>query len=422
MISKRLDHLRINWKLEVDGRLATAGVTPTPVIRPGRAAEIQINLNDVPRTAGAISMLTIAFTTATETRWSPPGHEIAWAQFRTPDPKTVSDTVSSESATVPDTNLEKTPNISRKVSNSEKTVSDTVFLVERDRQSISFVSNASQLSFDTVRGKISSWKYQGVDVLQDGPRLNLWRAVTDNDRLDHHSGKADKAWRDSFLHLLQHRTASVDCTENVVTIKSVVAPPNKFIALHATYVYTVLENGGVVLETSGEFRGTWPGAIPRIGLRLSVPAEYTRAKWLGRGPGESYSDSKQAVKFGLWSMPVDELFTNYIYPQENGNRTDVRWAELSRENGTGLRVVAEREPPINFSAHRYTAEDLDAARHFHELKKRDYVTLNIDYAQNGLGTASCGPAPLQQYLLKPETFRFKVTLSPVRPGSGSIIS
>jgi beta-galactosidase/evolved beta-galactosidase subunit alpha len=281
----------------------------------------------------------------------------------------------------------------------------------RTASGLAFHADTFDLTFDTVRGMIRSWTHQGQPVLCTGPRLNLWRAVTDNDRLDQHSGKADKAWRKAFLHLLQHRTESVEHTDNTVKIKSVIAPPNKFISLHATYVYTFLGNGEVLIETSGEFQGKWPDAIPRIGLQLTVPDEYTRAKWFGRGPGESYADSKQAGKIGLWSLPVDDLFTNYVYPQENGNRTDVRWATLTRENGTGL--LAAGAMPFNFSAHHYTTDDLDRAKHFYELTKREFITLNLDYAQNGIGTASCGPAPLAKYLLKPESFRFELRLRPV---------
>jgi len=89
----------------------------------------------------------------------------------------------------------------------------------------------------------------------------------------------------------------------------------------------------------------------------------------------------------------------------------VRWTQLKRENGTGLHVAGDQL--FNFSAHRYTTDDLDRARHFYELTERDFITLNLDLAQNGIGTGSCGPGPFAQYLLKPEAFKFSLRLRPV---------
>jgi beta-galactosidase/evolved beta-galactosidase subunit alpha len=426
-----LDHLHTTWKVEADGKWIAGAPIPTPSIAAGKSAEMAIPLQLPTTIPSSEWVLTISFTLAADNAWGNTGHEIAWAQFMLPTIKLSvhppSDTpVFSEvsiKGTIPfirpfemQTPAKDSPPETGYVPVSSPAKKGTYpfsasLKSSRTASGLAFHADTFDLTFDTVRGMIRSWTHQGQPVLCTGPRLNLWRAVTDNDRLDQHSGKADKAWRKAFLHLLQHRTESVEHTDNTVKIKSVIAPPNKFISLHATYVYTFLGNGEVLIETSGEFQGKWPDAIPRIGLQLTVPDEYTRAKWFGRGPGESYADSKQAGKIGLWSLPVDDLFTNYVYPQENGNRTDVRWATLTRENGTGL--LAAGAMPFNFSAHHYTTDDLDRAKHFYELTKREFITLNLDYAQNGIGTASCGPAPLAKYLLKPESFRFELRLRPV---------
>jgi hypothetical protein len=106
----------------------------------------------------------------------------------------------------------------------------------------------------------------------------------------------------------------------------------------------------------------------------------------------------------------------YVKPQENGNKTDVRWMALSNEAGLGLMVVGETgkddAPWLNVSARHFTAQDLTDAAHTYELKRRDYVTLNLDYAQGGLGNGSCGPGVLPQYLLMPEEARFALRFRP----------
>ena len=134
--------------------------------------------------------------------------------------------------------------------------------------------------------------------------------------------------------------------------------------------------------------------------------------WFGRGPGEAYADSHLANRFGLYRKTVDELYTPYVYPQENGNRKDVTWVEFTTPEGLGLRAAGT--PTLNFSAHRFTAHDLEAARHTHELQPRDCVTVHLDLAQHGLGTASCGPDVLPQYQLLTAPFAFSVRLSPLR--------
>jgi beta-galactosidase/evolved beta-galactosidase subunit alpha len=144
---------------------------------------------------------------------------------------------------------------------------------------------------------------------------------------------------------------------------------------------------------------------------MTLPAAFDQIQWLGFGPGESYPDSRQAARFGRFCARLDDLYTPYTFPQENGNRSDCRWVSLTDPHGRGLWV--DGSPTINFSAHWFTTKDLENARHTHELKRRDFITLNLDYRQNGIGSASCGPGVLPQYELHPEEFRFAVTLQPV---------
>jgi len=143
---------------------------------------------------------------------------------------------------------------------------------------------------------------------------------------------------------------------------------------------------------------------------MGVNNELDQVIWYGRGPGESYVDSKEANPFGIYRKSVDELYTPYVRPQENGNRTDVRWVALTDKKGIGVLFVGM--PAINFSAHRFEPEDFEKARHTSELVPRDYIVLNIDYKHNGLGSASCGPAPLEKYLLYPQDFEFSVRVKP----------
>jgi beta-galactosidase/evolved beta-galactosidase subunit alpha len=137
--------------------------------------------------------------------------------------------------------------------------------------------------------------------------------------------------------------------------------------------------------------------------------------WLGRGPGESYADSQQAARVGLWRASVDELWTPYVRPQENGNRSGTRWVALRDAAGAGL--LAAGDPALNFSAQRYTTEDIDRAEHTYELAPRPTITLHLDYQQNGLGSGSCGPGTSPAYQLQAEPFVLSVRLRPLAAGA-----
>lgn len=379
-----LSHLHLSWTLTADGAVVRSGSLPTPEVAPGSSVEIEVPLEASALSPGKKHYLTLSFTLSGDETWAERGHEVAWAQFEVPAPEGVA----PPTAALPRLDVQENGTVVR--------VSGPDFAID----------------FDRVHAVISEWIVNGVRIMNRGPRLDFWRATTDNDR----SWTNAKAWRDAGLPALRHR---VDCfearriDEGVVQVRAAVriAPPVYCRAFVCEYVYTVRGSGDVVLEASGEPVGDWPETLPKIGLQMTLPGSMDRVSWFGRGPGESYVDTKQAQRFGLYSMSVAELHTPYIRPQENGNRTDVSWVALKDIRGFGL--LAEGMPTLDFSARCFTTEDLEDARHTVDLAARDEITLNLDYRHNGIGSASCGPGPWEQYLLRPEPFRFSVWLSSV---------
>ncbi|WP_237047808.1 beta-galactosidase small subunit [Lentzea guizhouensis] len=200
---------------------------------------------------------------------------------------------------------------------------------------------------------------------------------------------------------------SVEADAYSLLVRTRVAPPALGFGMHATYLWTA-SGDRVRLELDVTPDGEWPCPLPRLGLRLAVPGSLDAVSWFGLGPGEAYADSRQAVRVGRFSSTVDGLQTPYVFPQENGNRADARWLELS-DGVRRLRV--EGSPVFDFAARRWTSEDLDAATHTDELRARDRVFLNLDLAQHGLGTASCGPGVLPQYRLPAGKASFALTFT-----------
>jgi len=241
----------------------------------------------------------------------------------------------------------------------------------------------------------------------DGPRLDLWRAPTDNDH-GTHGPPVEAGWRALGLHRLTHRVIDRQWTPDGFVLRTKVAPAATDLAMLATY-HWMADGEALVLRVSVEPEGDWTVPLPRLGLRMALPVGIDDVEWFGGGPGEAYSDSSQAAIIGRYRRSVDTMQTPYVYPQENGNRLGVRWARL-RGASNGVRI--EGDPTFDLTVRRWTTEDLDAARHTSDLRPRDKVFVNLDLAQTGLGTASCGPGVLPQYELHAAPTNWTVRLMP----------
>ncbi len=385
-----LDHLHISWQLTEDGVGVGSGALAAPTIAPGDSAAVEIAYT-LPSLPGAQYHLTLRFTLGQATPWAEAGHEVAFAQFELPA---------------------ATPALAVALAGLAP------LRAKQDRARLRLAGSETSLAFDAARGTLDQWRFAGQPLLLAGPRLSLWRAAIDNEARG--SGEqVSREWRQRFLHLVRHRLDSFaweQLGEGAVrvAVRSCVAAPVLEAAFDCQYTYTLLGSGDMLLEVAGQPRGDWPTTIPRIGLELTLPGSFDQVRWLGRGPGESYADSRQAARFGLWRASVDELFTNYVRPQENGNRSGTRWVALQDARGGGLLVVGD--PTLDFSAHRFTTEDLDQAQHTCDLVPRPTITLHLDYRQNGLGSGSCGPGVTPPYQLHAEPFVFRLRLRALAPG------
>jgi beta-galactosidase/evolved beta-galactosidase subunit alpha len=377
-----LGHLSATWSLRRDGELVQSGVLAIPHVAPHETADLPLPCS-LPKGEGEW-VLDVDFVLATETLWAKSGHGIAWAQF-----------------------------VLRESQLAASMAAGPAVQVEDSATALRLSGPTFDLEFDRVRGRIRSWRANGIDLLKDGPQFHFWRAPIDNDG----GARAgiQTSWRQEGLDHLQERVGSVevqslDSGAVQITVTSRIAPPATRKGLDCVLVYTVDGSGGLTLDATVASPAEWETTLPRVGLRMTLPAAFEKVSWYGRGPGESYIDSKEAGRIGRWQATVDELHTPYVFPQENGNRTDVRWVAVTGKSGFGLR--AEGDPTLNFSAHHYTTEDLDRAAHTYDLPHREEVTLILDHRHHGLGSNSCGPAPLPQHQLKVEPFRWTWRLVP----------
>uniref|UniRef100_UPI0005A6A54C beta-galactosidase small subunit family protein n=1 Tax=Streptacidiphilus carbonis TaxID=105422 RepID=UPI0005A6A54C len=348
--------------LEAEGLPVAHGTMELPEVPAGAAVEPA--LPKLPDAVGE-SWLTVRAVLAEDQSWAEAGHEVAWGQLA----------VTGRTPAGPDSAPDSAP------------------APARPRRSGSAVALGPG-RFDPASGLL----LRLGELPVDGPRLDVWRAPTDNDRGGQELAVA-RAWLAAGLDRMRHRTVSAELEDGAYVVRTRVAPAATDIALLATYRWSGDEES-LRLDLSVGTEGDWDSlTLPRLGLRMAVPAEFDQVTWFGLGPGESYRDSRQAVRVGRFAVDVDALQTPYVMPQENGNRSDARWATFTDASGHGLRV--QGRPGFDFTARRWTTEDLDAARHTSDLKPRDRIYLTLDLAHQGIGSGSCGPAALPQHRLAP---------------------
>ncbi|HEV2871905.1 MAG TPA: beta-galactosidase domain 4-containing protein, partial [Actinomycetota bacterium] len=383
------------WSLEAEGVAVASGQLEVPTVGPGEAATIAPPA--LPPTAGE-SWVTVRAVLATDQPWAEAGHEVAWGQFPIPEVEPV--------AGPADPGARVTHPVPRQVprwGRLPRGVREVRGVVHSPPAGPGAVLGPG--AFDPVTGGLL--RIGGLPV--EGPRLDLWRAPTDNDR-GHHGEALEPVWRRVGLDRLQHRVDEVAAGEDGLVVRGRVAPAATDLGVGVTYRWSAVA-GGLRLEVEVVPAGDWPCPLPRVGLRMGVPAGLRRVEWFGRGPGEAYADTGRAARVGRFTATVEELQTPYLYPQENGNRREVRWATLTDGGGRGLRV--EGEPTVDLTARRWTSEQLDQARHPTDLVPGDRVWVNLDLAQQGIGSASCGPGVLPAYRLDPVPARFAVRLLPL---------
>lgn len=278
------------------------------------------------------------------------------------------------------------------------------FELEAQAEPVSLPRIPAGTRFDPKTGNLASFTASGRELFKSSPKFCLWRAPILNDRffLD--------AWREVGYDQIQ-TTVEVLRFEPDGVFQQLAVVNHHGSALFRLFLSWSVHAEGVVELDYRCVPSRCVPPLPRFGLTLELPADFDKFRWFGRGPRETYRDRKNGALIDEYSGTVDEQHVPYPVPQENGNKTDVRWAELSDASGTGLRV--EAWPCMETSVSRYSVADLDAAEHNYELTKRDSIFWHLDWGQAGVGNGSHGPNTLERYQLKPAEFRHRLRLSPI---------
>ncbi|AYN26290.1 beta-galactosidase subunit alpha [Buttiauxella sp. 3AFRM03] len=265
------------------------------------------------------------------------------------------------------------------------------------------------LTFCRLKGELTSWLVNGEEIVGRAPHLTFFKPTIDN-----HKQEFEGLWQPYHLHLMQHHFRAMRQTTQgddlVIEVDSVIAPPVFDFGMRCTYQWRITPAGHVSLELSGTSYGNYQAIIPKIGLDFGISKRFSEVEYYGRGPGENYGDSCQNNLIGHYRQPVDSLFENYPFPQDNGNRQQVRWLTVEDAKGNGLFIQPRK--PINFSLWPYSADMLQQAQHINELEESDYLTLNLDDQILGLGSNSWGSEVLDSFRVYLKPFSYGFTMVP----------
>lgn len=267
-------------------------------------------------------------------------------------------------------------------------------------------TNKGEILIDSL-GEISEWIVDGKNILSSPLAPYFWKPITDSQGANGYEQRLG-AWRNAAAEREIGKLA-VEKRRDGVEITAPMKLP-----VGADYRLTYLINNEGEIKVSADYRPTTDTIplIPKFGMRMRLPSDFSNVTWYGRGIHENYPDRKLGEPIGIYSLPITDFQTEYVRPQDNGNRCDVRWFSISSPAHT---IVVKGCEPLCFRAWNYGEEDLENARHPHELLRNIFVNLNIDKNIHGVGgNDAWGARTLEEYTIdgnKPYSFSFIISLA-----------
>ncbi len=306
----------------------------------------------------------------------------------------------------------------------EKTLADngTSLELKKLENEVLIYNETFQIRFNKNKGRITSFLYKAKEFIKDGkgPKPNFWRSITDND-LGNRMHRKNIEWKNASLNSKVISLETEKIADNLIELKVIYELPGVNTQFHSSY--SVNGNGVIKIQNILD-KSEYKGDIPRIGMRMQMPKKYNTMMYFGLGPWENYRDRNASAFIDLYKSDVTDQYVPYIRPQENGNKTDVRWLSLIDKSGDGLLIVADDiQEGLSVNALHMENEDFDItkgltyyrkkedktnpemyeinrSKHICDIKERDLVQLNIDLAQRGLGgDDSWYSMPQKKYLM-----------------------
>ena len=386
-------------KIKADGQILKTQIIENLDIKTHTGKLIRIQLDDIDYKENTEYFVEISATTKNDWGILPKGFEVAHEQI----------------------NLD---HLYKKTSSKTEPISK--LSITKEDSTITVFNDQINVVFDKIQGRLTSYVFKGNELLKDGkgPKPNFWRAVTDND-FGNSMHLKNIEWKKASLFSKVIEMTYTQLKEGSIKLNITYMLPG----VETEYLSTYSIQGNGVIEIENILKETnYKGDIPRIGMRMQLPKQYSNITYFGRGPWENYQDRKASAFIDLYTSSVKGQYVPYIRPQENGYKTDVRWVALSNHENNGLLVVAkETTKGLGFSALHMPNEDFDttadllysgkdkidapyqidgipevnSSKHTIDIKEQDLIQLNIDLEQRGVaGDDSWYSKPQEKYLIK----------------------
>jgi beta-galactosidase len=377
-----LNQYDVYLQVREDGNIITKKQMPHLNLNAGRDTVISIKGYLPDFKANHEYLADIHFTLAEDRPWATKGYEIADDQFELTPLKYLISPV------------------------RDKRYAKTRF--REDERTYQVSGNKFELSFSKVNGALTSYLYNHKQQIFAPLLPHFTRPVTDNDHRGWKAEKKLKAWFNA-IPVLKKITAT-NPGDGSVLIKSDYMLIND--SATVSVFYTVHGDGLLKVSYALDVKPGLPN-LPKVGMQMGIMQADSNITYYGRGPYENYIDRRTGSEAGIYNQPMGQFMEPYVVPQENGNRTDVRWMLLSNKKGNGLLVTADSL--LSMSAWPYTEENILHAKHTNKLKDPGFITLNIDLVQMGVGgndSWSEVAEPLEEYRVKAKKYNYTFYLMP----------
>lgn len=383
-----LKNFNLFWEVTANGDVIEEGKIPLRKFPPLSKKELIISYTPPELKPKTEYQLTIYFKLKKKTVWAQRDFTVAWDQFK-----------------IPFTFPEK----------KEETFNLPSIEIGYTDTSINIKGREFNMVFGKESGSLELYEYRKHKLITSPLEPNFWRAPIDNDNLKRVVSYSypflgwlikTSPWKYASKNRKIEKIRIDKFQHNVIKVESLM----KVVKGDGYYkaLYTIYGDGNFSVDV--EF--TPKKELIRLGMQTELAPEFKHFEWYGRGFHESYEDRKTGAAVGKYTGTAEDLIHDYVFPQENGNRTDVRWVKVLNTEGKGFKISDNSGKYLNFSAWPYTQEDLENAEHINELPRKENVTLNIDYRQRGVGgDFPALPTVHDEYKLKKDvkyTYSFRI--------------
>ncbi|HEY9169486.1 MAG TPA: glycoside hydrolase family 2 TIM barrel-domain containing protein [Lutibacter sp.] len=387
---------KIIWKLLADGQVIAKDSVLNLNILPQQSGKIELQTLPIGFDKSKEYILEVGLLQKNSAAILQNNHEVAWDQFLLQKP------------------TEVTKNL--KIKNDLEIIAS--------EENIQIKNNTVDLKINSKTGEIVSWIFNDKMITNYPIKVNFWRPPTDND-LGNGMNKWAKIWQDATYNYKAKLIEFPKKEEDGISfLVSYLLPNNE---ADVTISYSIQSNGTLKLDYNFNPNKKDLPNIPRLGVFMTLPNEFTDISWYGNGPEESYWDRKTGVKTGIYKDKIENQFHRYSRPQETGNKTDVRWAKIASNNIT--LTVSSESALLNMSAWPFSMTELDfnsddatasasglvpvTKKHGADIKIGETVHWNIDYLQMGVGgDTSWGRLVHDEYTIFPKKYQYSFTIRP----------